>query len=117
MTDLTSINASSGRSPDWLQFENEEAPAVRREAEEDWRRASRVCLHSDIAKPLRVSFTGFRETDDGSRDCLPRCIVHAPVMEGLDGELNAIPKETQWSQIEFLPVKILSDWHRCRPSR
>ena len=28
----------SGRSPDWLQFKNPEAPAVRRESEEDWGR-------------------------------------------------------------------------------
>jgi bifunctional non-homologous end joining protein LigD len=28
----------SGRSPDWLKFKNPEAPAVRREAEEDWGR-------------------------------------------------------------------------------
>jgi ATP-dependent DNA ligase len=28
----------SGRSPDWLKFKNPDAPAVRREAEEDWRR-------------------------------------------------------------------------------
>ena len=28
----------SGRSPDWLKFKNPEAPAVRREAEEEWRR-------------------------------------------------------------------------------
>ena len=27
----------SGRSPDWLKFKNPEAPAVKREAEEDWR--------------------------------------------------------------------------------
>ena len=27
----------SGRSPDWLKFKNPAAPAVRREAEEDWR--------------------------------------------------------------------------------
>jgi bifunctional non-homologous end joining protein LigD len=26
----------SGRSPDWLKMKNPEAPAVRREAEEDW---------------------------------------------------------------------------------
>jgi hypothetical protein len=26
----------SGRSPDWLRFKNSEAPAVKREAEEDW---------------------------------------------------------------------------------
>ena len=26
----------SGRSPDWLKFKNPDAPAVRREAEEDW---------------------------------------------------------------------------------
>ena len=28
----------SGRSPDWLKFKNPNAPAVRREAEEDWGR-------------------------------------------------------------------------------
>ena len=28
----------SGRSPDWLKFKNPDAPAVRREAEEDWDR-------------------------------------------------------------------------------
>jgi ATP-dependent DNA ligase len=26
----------SGRSPDWLKMKNSEAPAVKREAEEDW---------------------------------------------------------------------------------
>jgi bifunctional non-homologous end joining protein LigD len=31
----------SGRSPDYLKFKNPAAPAVRREAEEDWRRAPR----------------------------------------------------------------------------
>jgi bifunctional non-homologous end joining protein LigD len=28
----------SGRSRDWLKFKNPEAPAVKREAEEDWGR-------------------------------------------------------------------------------
>jgi bifunctional non-homologous end joining protein LigD len=28
----------SGRSPDWLKFKNPQAPAVKREAEEDWSR-------------------------------------------------------------------------------
>ena len=28
----------SGRSSDWLKFKNPQAPAVRREAEEDWGR-------------------------------------------------------------------------------
>ena len=27
----------SGRSPDWLKMKNSDAPAVKREAEEDWR--------------------------------------------------------------------------------
>jgi bifunctional non-homologous end joining protein LigD len=31
----------SGRSPDWLKMENPAAPAVRREAEEDWGRGGR----------------------------------------------------------------------------
>jgi len=26
----------SGRSPDWLKFKNPEAPAAKRETEEDW---------------------------------------------------------------------------------
>jgi hypothetical protein len=29
---------SSGRSPDWLKMKNPEAPAVKREAEEEWGR-------------------------------------------------------------------------------
>jgi bifunctional non-homologous end joining protein LigD len=28
----------SGRSPDWIKSKNLDGPAVRREAEEDWRR-------------------------------------------------------------------------------
>jgi bifunctional non-homologous end joining protein LigD len=28
----------SGRSPDWLKFKNPAAPAMKREAEEDWGR-------------------------------------------------------------------------------
>jgi len=31
----------SGRSPDWLKMKNPEAPAVKREAEEDWGRGGR----------------------------------------------------------------------------
>jgi len=27
----------SGRSPDWLKMKNADAPAVKREAEEDWK--------------------------------------------------------------------------------
>ena len=29
----------SGHSPDWLKFKNPEAPAVKREAEEEWERS------------------------------------------------------------------------------
>jgi len=32
----------SGRSPDWLKFKNPEAPAAKREAEEDWGRIGRL---------------------------------------------------------------------------
>jgi hypothetical protein len=28
----------AGRSPDWLEMKNPDAPAVKREAEEDWGR-------------------------------------------------------------------------------
>jgi bifunctional non-homologous end joining protein LigD len=31
----------SGRSPDWLKMKNADAPAVKREAEEDWSRWQR----------------------------------------------------------------------------
>ena len=34
----------SGRSPDWLKFKNPEAPAVRREAEEDWGKMTAVMI-------------------------------------------------------------------------
>ena len=70
-------------------------------------------LQSQIAQPLRVSFACFRKTDDGSRDCLARWIVHAPVMKGLDGELERDAQETRGLWIEPLPIKILSDRH-CR---
>jgi hypothetical protein len=29
--------SNSGRSPDWLKMKNPDAPAVKREAEEEWR--------------------------------------------------------------------------------
>jgi hypothetical protein len=35
----------SGRSPDWLKFKNPEAPAVKREAEEDWGRWWKIRRH------------------------------------------------------------------------
>ena len=35
---LKVLRYRSGRSPDWLKFKNPLAPAVKREAEEDWGR-------------------------------------------------------------------------------
>ena len=35
---LTTSGYRSGRSPDWLKMKNSDAPAVKREAEEDWGR-------------------------------------------------------------------------------
>jgi len=32
------LSAASGRSPDWIKSKNPNAPAVKREAEEDWGR-------------------------------------------------------------------------------
>jgi hypothetical protein len=32
----------SGRSPDWLKMKNPDAPAVKREAEEDWGPIARI---------------------------------------------------------------------------
>jgi bifunctional non-homologous end joining protein LigD len=47
----------SGRSPDWLKFKNPEAPAVRREAEEDWAKkekaATRESAGSILPQPSR----------------------------------------------------------------
>jgi hypothetical protein len=31
-----SLSIRSGRSPDWLKMKNSDAPAVKREEEEDW---------------------------------------------------------------------------------
>src|SRR3954447_6291365 len=71
----------------------------------------RARLHREIAQPLRVPLAGFRITNDGSRDCFARWVVNAPVMQGLDSELECEAQETRGLWIEPLPVKILSDWH------
>src|SRR3954454_21014825 len=71
----------------------------------------RARLHREIAQPLRVPLAGFRITDDGSRDCLARWVVNAPVIQGLDSELECEAQETRRLRIEPLAVKILSDWH------
>jgi ATP-dependent DNA ligase len=49
----------SGRSRDWLKFKNPDAPAVRREAEEDWRR-----------RAGRTSWE-FSNVDDATNDLAP----------------------------------------------
>jgi ATP-dependent DNA ligase len=36
--ELVFRHACTGRSPDWLKMKNPQAPAVKREAEEDWGR-------------------------------------------------------------------------------
>jgi len=38
MTHVTGAQKFGGRSPDWLKMKNPAAPAVKREAEEDWGR-------------------------------------------------------------------------------
>src|SRR5678815_1626837 len=43
----------SGRSPDWLNFKNPQAPAVKREAEEDWGR-----LRPSISSGVRPVMAG-----------------------------------------------------------
>jgi hypothetical protein len=43
----------SGRSPDWLKMKNADAPAVKREAEEEWKEGG-----DDQAKPGRRSTRG-----------------------------------------------------------
>ena len=44
----------SGRSPDWLKFKNPAAPAVKREAEEDWGKG-RWRRQGGRARPDRVN--------------------------------------------------------------
>ena len=46
----------SGRSPDWLKFKNPDAPAVKREAEEDWGR-----------RETSVAFNALSHSRSGSR--------------------------------------------------
>jgi hypothetical protein len=70
-------------------------------------------LHREIAQPLGVPFAGFRMTNDGSRDCLARGVINAPVMQGLDSELECEAQETCCLWIEPLPIEVLSDRH-CR---
>jgi hypothetical protein len=49
----------SGRSPDWLKMKNSNAPAVTREAEEDWGKEQWRCkprsINSDISESGRRS--------------------------------------------------------------
>ena len=40
-----------------------------------------------------------------------RWVVNAPVMQGLDSELECEAQETRRLGIEPLTIKILSDWH------
>jgi bifunctional non-homologous end joining protein LigD len=44
----------SGRSPDWLKMKNPDAPAVKREAEEDWTRCPGAALLRREARPKRL---------------------------------------------------------------
>jgi hypothetical protein len=36
IVEAVGLTVQLSRSPDWLKFKNPEAPAVKREAEEDW---------------------------------------------------------------------------------
>ena len=47
----------SGRSPDWLKFKNPDAPAVKREAEEDWER-----MKSNQGAQFEISIDGVPRT-------------------------------------------------------
>ena len=42
----------SGRSPDWLKMKNSDAPAVKREAEEEW--GNRACI---LREPVKEQST------------------------------------------------------------
>ena len=44
----------SGRTRDWLKFKNQEAPAVKREAEEDWGRGGGGDDANARAIPIRA---------------------------------------------------------------
>src|SRR4029453_5621032 len=46
----------SGRSPDWLKMKNSDAPAVKREAEEDWGKGRAQKLNaSSLSRPTDAS--------------------------------------------------------------
>ena len=47
----------SGRSPDWLKFKNPEAPAVKREAEEEWRPMSASTIYGAASMKIARHFT------------------------------------------------------------
>ena len=58
----------SGRSPDWLKFKNPEAPAVRREAEEDWGKVTdRKEAHSTHRTSSAPSISSARATASNNR--------------------------------------------------
>jgi hypothetical protein len=55
----------SGRSKDWLKFKNPEAPAVRREAEEDWGKGE---VEMTDQKPWRLEDLAFESMGDDRRE-------------------------------------------------
>jgi hypothetical protein len=56
----------SGRSPDWLKFKNPAAPAVKREAEEEW------SGRSGTTKNAQIPSRDFVPRDSGANHAVPR---------------------------------------------
>jgi ATP-dependent DNA ligase len=68
----------SGRSPDWLKMKNANAPAVKREEEEDWGRP--VAMKKRIYREIARIESGVRQKTFGSCDLIgetedPKCLT------------------------------------------
>ena len=101
----------SGRSPDWLKFKNPEAPAVRREAEEDWGRltnedrspASRGRI-ADASPMSRASLAA--SSYAAELQAIHRYVVRMPVLKAVTDEIRVVV-ETVWPElISKLPPKL-----------
>jgi ATP dependent DNA ligase domain len=67
----------SGRSPDWLKMKNANAPAVKREAEEDWGPTSRFTMTSRRLRALPLAL-GVRHQLCGRVAFLGLCRIFDP---------------------------------------
>ena len=101
----------SGRSPDWLKFKNPDAPAVKREAEEDWQMGNKLRQKLGPQRGNRQRFpyeprvVGGRLLMPAELQAIHRYVLETPVLEDVTEEIRAVVR-TVWPElISKLPPK------------